>query len=403
VSDHRTHADNSGELAGVHDAYLQWLGDDYDLGALNVVLCAAAAGKLSGDPPWVLVVGGSGNCKTETVAPLGGAGAVTISTITGEAALLSGTPAKSRAKNATGGLLRAIGSSGLLVVKDFTSILSMNRDTRAMVLAALREIYDGHWTRNVGTDGGFTLTWRGRLVVIGAVTTAWDRAYEVVSTMGDRFVLVRLRSDDAGLRRAAGMQAMGNVGDETRMRKDLAAKVGKLLHGASGDPEPRLTEAEMTSLIGMADLVTRGRTPVERDYQGNPAWAHALEMPTRFAKQLVQIVRGGLVLGLDPETAMGVAARCCHDTMPPLRRKVLAAVAANPLSGTAKVVAILQLPWTTVDRTLQELHLLGCLVVDEEPYGQGKVRWIYRLAPGVDEAVLAKFTRVVSKPAEDTL
>ena len=120
-------------LADVHDAYLQWLGDDYDLGALNVVLCATAAEKLSGDPPWVLVVGGSGAAKTETVAPLTGAGAVTISTITGEAALLSGTPAKSRAKNATGGLLRKVGSSGLLVVKDFTSILSMNLYTRALV------------------------------------------------------------------------------------------------------------------------------------------------------------------------------------------------------------------------------------------------------------------------------
>ena len=64
------------------------------------------------------------------------------------------------------------------------------------------------------------------------------------------------------------------------------------------------------------------------------------------------------------------------------------------------MVASLLRPWTTVDRSLQELHLLGCLVVDEEPYGQGKVRWIYRLAPGVDEAVLAKFTRVVSKGQE---
>jgi hypothetical protein len=209
-------SDISGSLADVHDTYLQWLGDDYDLGALNVVLCAAAAEKLSGDPPWVLVVGGSGAAKTETVAPLTGAGAVTVSTITGEAALLSGTPAKSRAKQATGGLLRSIGSSGTLVVKDFTSILSMNRDTRALVLAALREIYDGHWTRNVGTDGGATLTWRGRLVVIGAVTTAWDAAHQVVSTMGDRFVLVRLRTGDH--RRAAGRQAMANVGGEVQMR-----------------------------------------------------------------------------------------------------------------------------------------------------------------------------------------
>jgi hypothetical protein len=394
--------DISGSLLGdVHDAYLQWLGDDYDLGALNVVLCAAAAEKLSGDPPWVLVVGGSGAAKTESVVPLAGAGAHIISTINGEAALLSGTPAKSRAKNASGGLLRKIGGSGVLVIKDFTSILSMNRDTRALVLAALREIYDGHWSRNVGTDGGFTLTWRGRLVVIGAVTTAWDSAYQVVSTMGDRFVLVRLRTGD--YRRAAGRQAMANVGGEVQMRAQLAEVTGKLLAGAAeyvrAEPEPGLTEAEMGSLLGMADLVTRARTPVERDYQGNPAFAHALEMPTRFAKQLVQIARGGLLLGLDRGTAMRVAARCCHDTIPPLRRVILADIAANLDSFTPDVADRVQMPKTTVDRTLQELQLLGLLAVYHVRYGeQERIRWCYSLAPGIDRDDLAKCTRNVSTP-----
>jgi ethanolamine utilization microcompartment shell protein EutS len=395
TSPHRRGTDISGSLLGdVHDAYLQWLGDDYDLGALNVVLCAAAAEKLSGDPPWVLVVGGSGAAKTETVAPLTGAGAVCISTITGEAALLSGTPAKSRAKHATGGLLRKIGGSGLLVVKDFTSILSMNRDTRALVLAALREIYDGHWSRNVGTDGGFTLTWHGRLVVIGAVTTAWDAAHQVVSTMGDRFVLVRLRTGDH--RRAAGLQAMGNVSHETRMRQQLSDMTGKLLAGAAAfvdsEPEPGLTEPEMNALLGLADLVTRARTPVERDYQGNPAFAHALEMPTRFAKQLVQIVRGGLLLGLDRETAMRVAVRCCQDTMPPLRRVVLADVAANPDSFLPDVVDRVQIPKTTADRALQELQLLGLLTVQHITYGD-KIRWPYSLAPGIDRGDLSQLTQ----------
>ena len=395
--------DISGSLLGdVHDAYLQWLGDDYDLGALNVVLCAAAAEKLSGDPPWVLVVGGSGAAKTESVVPLTAAGAVVISTITGEAALLSGTPAKSRAKHATGGLLRKIGGTALLVVKDFTSILSMNRDTRALVLAALREIYDGHWSRNVGTDGGFTLTWHGRLVVIGAVTTAWDAAHQVVSTMGDRFVLVRLRTGDH--RRAAGLQAMGNVSHETRMRQQLSEMTGKLLAGAAAfvdsEPEPGLTEPEMNSLLGLADLVTRARTPVERDYQGNPAFAHALEMPTRFAKQLVQIVRGGLLLGLDSHTAMNVAARCCQDTMPPLRRVVLADVAANPDSFLPDVVDRVQIPKTTVDRALQELQLLGLLTVQHITYGD-KIRWPYSLAPGIDRDDLCQLTQKCQYPPEE--
>jgi hypothetical protein len=45
--------------------------------------------------------------------------------------------------------------------------------------------------------------------------------------------------------------------------------------------------------MAVADLVTAARTAVERDYQGNPTSAHALEMPTRFAKQLTQVIRAG--------------------------------------------------------------------------------------------------------------
>jgi len=62
-----------------------------------------------------------------------------------------------RTPEATGGLLRKLGDHGLLVIKDFTSILSMNRDMRAEVLGAVREVHDGRWSRNVGTDGGQTL------------------------------------------------------------------------------------------------------------------------------------------------------------------------------------------------------------------------------------------------------
>jgi hypothetical protein len=38
---------------------------------------------------------------------------------------------------------------GVLVIKDVTSIISANRDLRATVLAALREVYDGRWSRNM--------------------------------------------------------------------------------------------------------------------------------------------------------------------------------------------------------------------------------------------------------------
>lgn len=336
-------SDISGQLLGqVRDTYQRWLGTDYDVGALDVVLSAAAGERLHGDPAWVLVVGGSGAAKTETVMPLTGSGAVAVSTINGEAALLSGTSTKERSEHATGGLLRKLGQRGVLVVKDVTSILSMNRDARALVLAALREIHDGKWSRNVGTDGGQTLDWRGRIVLIGAVTTAWDSAHQVISTMGDRFVLVRLNSKQH--RKAAGRQAMRNVNHEATMRHELSAAVGKLLDTVDGDAEIALTDTEQNELLDLADLVTQARSAVERDFQGNPLYAHALEAPTRFGKQLVQIARGGLALGMDRDHAVAAAVRCAGDSMPPLRLQVVADVAEHPVTPTTDVVKRLQIP-----------------------------------------------------------
>ena len=394
--------DISGQLLAVRDAYRKWLGKSYDLRALDCVLAAAATETLGGDPPWLLVIGGSGAAKTETLMSLAGTGAKVISTISGEAALLSGTALKERAHDATGGLLPEIKASGssLLVIKDVTSILSMNRDTRALVLAALREIHDGRWSRNVGADGGRTLEWKGRLVVIGACTTAWDAAHQVIATMGDRFLLVRLAADAKG-RRSAGMQAIRNVNFEAEMRDELSREVAKLLSHISTSPALKLADDEVEDIFSLADLVTRARTAVERDFKGNPMFAHALEMPTRLAKQLVQLGRGALALGMPHGEAMDVVARCAADTMPPLRLRILADVADHAESTTANVVTRLQLPRMTVDKLLQELHLLELLVVTEQPWGES-VRWAYTLAPDVSTDALKKLTGNVTRGSQET-
>jgi hypothetical protein len=382
-------------LEDVHAVFRRWLGTDYDLAALDAILAAAAVEQLDGDPCWLLVVSGSGAAKTESVVPLAGVGAHIVSTVTGEAALISGTAEKEKAKDAHGGLLRKIGERGILVIKDVTSILSMQRDSRAAVLAALREIYDGRWDREIGQDGGKTLSWAGRLVVIGAVTTAWDAAHGVISTMGDRFVLVRMDSHSAQSRRAAGLQALKNVSHEGGMREDLADAVGSLLAAVDPGKAYALEDDEMVGILDLADIVTLARTAVERDYQGNVVQAHAPEMPTRFAKQIAQIARGCLAIGKERPAALDLAARCAADSMPPLRLRTLVDVAANPFSGTSAVVKRTQLPRKTVDRVLQELHLLGLLTVTDQEYGDGKVRWLYRLADRVDSDALQKLARNV--------
>jgi hypothetical protein len=41
---------------------------------------------------------------------------------------------------------------------------------------------------------------------------------------------------------------------------------------------------------------------------------HAPEMPTRFAKQLTQIIRGGVAVGMSRKRAMKLAIRCARDS-----------------------------------------------------------------------------------------
>jgi hypothetical protein len=381
-------------LAEVHAVFRKWFGAEYDTATIDAVMATAAAERLLGDPLWLLLVSGPGNTKTETVQSLAGAGAHVTSTIASEGALLSASPRKSRTKTATGGLLRKIGDRGVLVIKDVTSILSSDRNVRAGMLAALREVYDGRWERNVGTDGGQTLTWVGRIAVVGAVTTAWDVAHSVVAVMGDRFVLIR--SDSTVGRRKAGAQAIRNTGGEAAMRAEISSAVGGLIGSVDPDQNRQLTDNEIDRLIAASDIVTYARTAVEHDYRGDVVNAHAPEMPTRFSKQLAQMVRGSLALGMDREAAMLLALRCARDSMPQLRLEILIEIATNPRSRVVDVSRNISKPYRTVRRELEALHILRLLRCDEEQSAvdEDKTVWRYSLAEDFDRATLLTMGRL---------
>jgi hypothetical protein len=268
-----------------------------------------------------------------------------------------------------------------------TSILSMNRDTRASLLAAFRELHDGHWVRYLGVDGGRTLKWCGHLTVLGAVTTAWDAAHSVIASMGDRFLILRMDSADSAVRIAAGRQSRRNVGHETQMRRELAEAVAGLMAGVNLTPGD-VTDAEGERLLAAADLVTLARTGVEHDYRGDVIDVHAPEMPTRVMKQLVQLMRGGLAIGLERAAALRLALRCARDLMPPLRLACLDDVAAHPGASTHEVRQRLDKPRATCDRQLQALHILRILRCEEEALTGGKTRWRYWLNEHIDPKAL---------------
>jgi hypothetical protein len=339
-------------MTQVEAVYSRWLheGDGVTTRVCHAVYVANMV--LVGDPVWVLLVGGSGQGKTERLVPLAGLPHVELaSTLTGEAALLSATARRDRAEHAHGGLLRRIGDQGILVVKDFTSILEMDRTARRQVLAALREVYDGRWDREVGAEGGQTLNWEGKCGLLAACTTAIDKAHAVMNDMGPRSLFVRLPPADPA---KIGASALAHMGRETTMRAELAAATAGLLTHLPGVPHDIEPVAE--GLIALAALVSQARSPVHRDWGGEVELVGDVEAPTRIIKQLGQLWRACGVLGLGRPESWKVVERCALDSIPKLRGAVIRYLTdQDEPTDTTTIRIALAHPKRTVLRALEDL------------------------------------------------
>ncbi len=365
-------AERSRSAADALDSYLttvrkwQFLPDTR---AAKFAVAVIVANHHDGDPIWGLVVGASGSGKTETIMPMAVLPNVhLVSTLT-EAALLSGTPKKNTAQGAKGGLLRAIGEFGVLLCKDFTSVLSMHRDARAAVLSALREIYDGRWDRHIGTDGGRTLTWRGRIGFLGACTPIIDTHHSVMSTMGERFVLYRMpKVDNRELARAA----IRNSRRSATMRAEIGDAARRLFEAIDLTTLPAaVTDPDENRLIALASFVAQARSPVERDGQRREIeLVPDAEAPTRIGIVLTRLLGGLRTIGVDDETAWDVLAKVGIDCLPVIRAKCLAAVSGEKASTTSDIATIIGYPTVTSRRALEDLGVHGLLKRDSG--GQGR-------------------------------
>ena len=328
-----------------------------DMHPVRALLAVAVASALPGDPVWLLLVAAASSAKTELLSALRGhewahpAGVIT------EAGLLSGTSDKERAADATGGLLRQVGKRGVLICKDFGSLLSMQRDTRAATLAALREVYDGSWDRPVGSDGGKVLHWHGHCVLLGGVTPTIDRHHAVIGVLGDRYLMARFsESDDP---EADAMKALTHAEHETVMRAEIKAAVHGVIAAALARrdaPCPR-SDDDSARLARLAVFAARARTAIDRDgYTGELLTLPAVEGPGRLVKQLARLHAALTLIG-DPDP-MGTTAKVALDCVPAVRARLLAALLTHPDMSTRDIATGLGMSTKTAGRHLEDLALL---------------------------------------------
>jgi hypothetical protein len=339
---------------------------------LLAVLAAVAANRLQGDPVWFLLVGAPSSGKSEIIQSLVSLPeAHETATITSDAALLSGSPKREKAPDAKGGLLAEVGDHGLLVVKDFGSILTLYHEQRGKVLQALREVYDGKWVRSVGADGGRKLPWAGKVGLIGGCTQAIDRHQGTMAMMGERFVMHRIAQADA---LGQGRTAMKHAKRSKQMRTELAEAVAALFKRPPGEPpEDGQTEER---LVKLAVLVVRCRSAVERDsYTREIEVIPDAEGPGRLVIVLDRLMAGLLALGADRDTAWGVVQAVALDSIPALRRKLievlLTAVGEMPTADIAKAI---DYPTRTTERGLEDLTAHRIVAANRSGSGR-KTAW----------------------------
>lgn len=99
---------------------------------LDVILAVAISSKLGGDPIWLLIIGGSSSGKSELINTLNKVPFNTpISSMTENTFLSSMRSFDGKEMS----LLHRIGTSGMITMKDYTSILSMRSEKRDLIVS----------------------------------------------------------------------------------------------------------------------------------------------------------------------------------------------------------------------------------------------------------------------------
>lgn len=241
----------------------------------------------------------------------------------------------------------------ILLIKDFTTILQMRRDSRANIIAQLRELHDGSYECDFGT--GITKRWQGKLTILAAVTPEIDRMYSVMSSLGERFL--KIRWDRPA--REAGEIAYGQSGRERSIRAEIQKEV-KTLFDAAPNRSPKIAPEMVTRISYLADLVAHARSHVSWE-SGQIDYTAPAEANTRITKQLAAIATGVAALRCKQvvdESEWEDILRVGLDSILPKRKQVLLAKNINETTA----------PWprTSAKRVLDECEALGLISADSQ-------------------------------------
>jgi len=365
-------------------------------GAFYAVMGTLAANLMQGVPVWTMLVGPPSCGGTELLNLLDDIpGVIGAGGIEGRAAFLSGTPNKDKTSMSTGGLLKQIGNHGAMLIKDFTEIVSLPDNKYHEVMGVLRRVYDGEWERPVGSDGGKTLYWKGKLAILGKTTGAIDAHLPATAALGERWLYFRYPKEDPDYEKTRRSMLNANrngwnsqlaVLVSNFFALDLELEFGHFL------PRRDPTDAEMSRVSSIGALAARCRSAVSRDTRTKEALGcHDTESNTRITTALAQLLIAMEFIGIREHERWQLIGKMALDSMPLMRQKVFfsalkadkeigrilnggrtqeAAGVSNGAIHFDQLLKVAQSGQGVLERTIQDLEVQG-VVRQERVRGEG--------------------------------
>lgn len=310
---------------------------------LYCTLAAVVANKFSGQglPAFSFMLLGPAGCggTLMTELLLKTKGVHSVSKFSAES-MLSGTPMKEMKKTGSkGGLLKLWGDGDTVVIKDFTTVLSMRPDAKMEALGVLRDVSDGHYERGVGSDGGKLLKWAGKIGIVSKCTLEFDKHYSAITTMGDRFLYYRYPMDTKDADKYASYKAIEVLGWDMDHARELVAVAIEEAVAKQGEVEVKRGRAN--AIIMIAKMCARARADVTRDRFNKEIMSVGQpERSMRLSKALTLMYLALRALGLGEEITWGVVKEVGLSTMPEGRgmvvRDMMRALMPKAVGGEGK-------------------------------------------------------------------
>lgn len=335
----------------LESVFKNWLYFENEPNELLVAVATVLANRLDSVPIWMFLVGPASSLKSTILVAMDGAKEIHHLSDLTENALMSGYKTPKGGKAGDISLLRDLNKK-TLVIKDFTTILSVRPDKRLNILSQFRDAYDGFASKSTGVG---EVKAKAKFGFLAGVTNAIESSRQTENVLGERFMYFRNSQGDSDM---MCEKAIENAGRSSIMNHELKTAMQNYLNNASTSCEISIEPEIRKTFIRWARKVVKLRSAVTRN-----SYTREIEIPVvpteysaRFVIQMITIF-SALKDIVNFDRAMRVVKSLVRDAIPTIRLYTLQSIVCGHKS-VDQISKFVKVSPITIKRVIEELKYI---------------------------------------------